>query len=189
MRDPTSPLTSDDRAGCRHLARERRIIIVTVFAAMMMVGEIAGGIAYGSMALLADGLHMVSHSAALGISVFAYAYARRFASDERFVFGTGKANALGGFCGAIILGGIAALMTVESVRRCFDPVAVAFDHAILVATLGLVVNTVSARVLDIDIEGDADHNLRSAYLHVLAAAVTSLLAILGLVAGKFLGLV
>ena len=171
---------------------ERRTLIVIALTGVTMVGEILAGLAFGSMALLADGLHMASHTVALGITAYAYAYARRHALDERFCFGTGKVNALGGFSGAVLLAVFAVYMAYESVARFLQPVVIDFDWAILVAVLGLAVNVVSAFVLGS--RGHAgghdrhhhDHNLRSAYLHVLADAVTSLAAIVALLAGKFL---
>ncbi|MBE0530119.1 MAG: CDF family Co(II)/Ni(II) efflux transporter DmeF [Rhodospirillales bacterium] len=188
---------------------ERRSKVVIALTAVMMVAEIAAGIAFGSMALLADGLHMASHALAIGITVVAYVYARRHAFDSRFSFGTGKVNALAGFGSAVLLVCFAALMAWESSIRLVNPVAIAFDQAILVAIAGLIVNAASAVVLghghdhgeahddddhhDHDHEhthGHArhdDHNLRAAYLHVIADALTSVLAIFALVAGKFLG--
>jgi cation diffusion facilitator family transporter len=189
---------------------ERRSKVVIALTAVMMVAEIAAGIAFGSMALLADGLHMASHAVAIGITVVAYIYARRHAFDARFSFGTGKVNALAGFGSAVLLVCFAALMAWESSIRLVNPVVIAFDQAILVAIVGLVVNAVSAVVLghghdhgeahDDDDHHDHehehahghahhdDHNLRAAYLHVIADALTSVLAIFALVAGKFLGL-
>lgn len=145
------------------------------------------------MALLADGLHMASHAAALTVSLFAYVYARRFAHDDRYSFGTGKVNALGGFAGAILLGMFALLMVWESVHRIIEPTEIAFDQAILVAVIGLVVNGACALVLGHSHDhgqGESchhDHNLHSAYLHVLADALTSVLAIFALLAGKYYG--
>jgi len=189
---------------------ERRTRIVIALTAVTMLVEIGAGLKFGSMALLADGLHMGSHAAALGISAFAYAWVRRHATDPRFSFGAGKMNALAGFAGAVLLAGFALLMAWESVERLLSPVPVAFSQAIAVAVLGLAVNAVSALVLthgeeshdghghDHDPQcatapGRAsrshghDHNLRSAYLHVLADAVTSLLAIGALLGGALLG--
>jgi cation diffusion facilitator family transporter len=169
---------------------ERRTRWVLLLTASTMVVEIVAGLVYGSMALLADGLHMGSHAAALGLSVLAYVFARRRARDLRFSFGTGKLNALAGFAGAILLAGFALVMVVESVERFVHPVPIAFDHALVVAVLGLAVNGISVLLLDVkDHEhGHAhDHNLRSAYLHVLADALTSLLAIAALLSGKYLG--
>ncbi len=184
---------------------ENRTLIVIAVTAAMMVVEIATGILFGSMALLADGLHMASHAAALSINAFAYIYARRHAHDERFSFGTGKVNALGGFSGAVLLAVFALMMAVESVVRLFNPVAIAFNQAIVVAVIGLVVNGLSMLILNHrDDPHHAhdhahadhghhhhhhDHNLRSAYLHVLADALTSFLAIFALLAAKYFGLV
>ena len=128
-------------------AGESRTLWVILLTAVMMVVEIAAGIIYGSMALLADGLHMASHTAALGISFFAYIYARRNAADPRFSFGTGKVNALGGFTGALLLALFALGMVWESCDRLISPVTIAYDQAILVAILGLVVNGVSVFIL------------------------------------------
>jgi cation diffusion facilitator family transporter len=164
------------------------------------------------MALLADGLHMASHAVALGINAYAYAYARRHAHDASYSFGTGKVNTLGGFTGAVLLAAFALLMVSESVQRLVSPIPIAFDQAIFVAVLGLVVNGASMLILrhrheahhdeseaahDHDADGHEhrhapatghDHNLASAYLHVLADALTSLLAIVALLAAKYFGL-
>jgi cation diffusion facilitator family transporter len=173
-------------------ARTRWVVVVT---AAMMVVEVAAGIAFGSMALLADGLHMASHTAALGLSALAYAYARRHAHDPNFSFGTGKVNPLAGFASAIVLVLFAVLMGGESIGRFLHPVRIAFDEAIAVAVLGLIVNAVSVFILrDRRVHGHEngghrhDHNLLAAYLHVLADALTSVLAIAALLAAKFLGL-
>lgn len=174
---------------------ERRTIIVIVITATMMTVEIGAGVSYGSMALLADGLHMASHATALAVAALAYVYARRHAHDERFSFGTGKVNALGGFTGAILLAVFAAMMVWESANRFFDPVHIDFNQAIFVAVLGLIVNGVSAVILGVHENNPShehhhaheDHNLRSAYLHVVADALTSVLAIGALLAGKFYG--
>lgn len=197
---------------------ERKTQLVIAITATMMIVEIAAGVLFGSMALLADGLHMASHAVALGINAYAYAYARRHARDASYSFGTGKVNTLGGFTGAVLLAVFALLMASESVQRLVVPVPIAFDQAILVAVLGLVVNGVSMLILgqhhhhdhdhdhDHDEADDAhdhhdhadahghdshaehDHNLVSAYLHVLADALTSLLAIVALLAAKYFGL-
>ncbi len=167
---------------------ERRTLWVIVITAITMVVEIVAGIVYGSMALLADGLHMASHTSALGITAFAYIYARRHALDRRFSFGTGKVNALAGFSGAILLAGFALVMAVESGRRLWAPVPIALDEAILVSILGLLVNGASVAILGAG--GDHQHgdqSLRSAYLHVLADALTSLLAIFALLGAKYFG--
>jgi cation diffusion facilitator family transporter len=193
---------------------EPRTLLVVLLTAATMVLEIAAGIAFGSMALLADGLHMASHATALAISMFAYVYARRRAHDERFSFGAGKVNSLSGFTGAVLLAVFALIMVWESVKRLFVPIEIAFDQALVVAFAGLVVNGISVVILghpgthdhddDAHEHADAesrrdsqrsrdhhhahDHNLRSAYLHVLADAMTSVLAILALLAGKLYGL-
>ena len=180
---------------------ERRTVMVIALTATMMIVEIAAGVAFGSMVLLADGLHMASHAVALCVNVLAYVYARRHAGDPRYSFGTGKVNALGGFSGAVLLAIFCLLMAMESFQRLLHPVAIVFDQAILVAAIGLVVNGLSAVILGVphshDDETGAhdhhhdhhhDHNLRSAYLHVVADALTSVFAIAALFAGKYLGL-
>jgi cation diffusion facilitator family transporter len=177
------------------------VVILTV---VMMVGEIAAGYVTGSMALLADGFHMATHAGALGIAAAAYAYARRNASSTRFSFGTGKVGDLGGFASALILGLVSLGIAVESVIRLLQPTEVAFGTATLIAIVGLAVNIASALLLghghshghdhehghDHDDHHHAHHgdnNLRSAYVHVLADALTSVLAIAALVAGRYLG--
>jgi cation diffusion facilitator family transporter len=192
--------------------------LVVLLTAATMLLEIGAGIAYGSMALLADGLHMASHAVALAISMFAYIYSRRHAYDQRFSFGTGKVNSLAGFTGAVLLAVFALIMVSESVKRLFLPIDIAFDQALIVACIGLVVNGLSVLILGhagADDHGEPhgsdsqehthtaphadeqhvhaphhhhDHNLRSAYLHVLADALTSVLAIFALLAGKLGGL-
>ncbi len=172
----------------------RRVILLT---GVMMVVEITAGFMYGSMALLADGWHMGTHAIALGITAFAYSYARRHANNPRYSFGTGKVGVLGGFASAVVLAVVAFLMAVESVKRVFAPIPIQFNEAITVATLGLVVNLVSALILQgrpahehtHDRVGNLhrDHNLYAAYLHVIADALTSLLAIIALSAGKVFG--
>jgi cation diffusion facilitator family transporter len=173
---------------------ESRTMLVIALTAGMMAVEVAAGLAFGSMALLADGLHMASHAAALTITAFAFVYARRHASDERFSFGAGKVNALAGYMGAVLLAFFALLMGWESLGRILAPVGIAFNQAIGVAVVGLVVNGVSVALLG-QHHGECeeehhhhDHNLRAAYLHVLADALTSFLAIFALLAGKYLGL-
>ena len=173
---------------------ERRTIIVIGITGTMMVIEVAAGIAFGSMALLADGLHMASHAAALSINVFAYVYARRHARDTRYSFGTGKVNALGGFSGAVLLAIFALIMTWESINRMVHPVTIQFNQAIVVAIVGLVVNGASVFILGHqhehhdDADTHHDHNLRAAYFHVMADALTSLLAIFALLSAKYFGL-
>jgi len=188
---------------------ERNTFYVLLLTVVTMVAEIVAGVWYGSMALLADGWHMGTHVAAFLITLFAYRYARRHADNPAYSFGTGKVNVLGGFASAVALSVVALVMLVESVVRVFEPHAIQFDQAILVALLGLAVNLVSALLLkdhhhhdhghhghahhDHDHHDDHshsghDHNLRAAYLHVLADAMTSVLAIAALLGGKYLGL-
>ena len=176
---------------------EKRVLIVVALTAVTMVIEILAGLAYGSMALLADGLHMATHAAALSISAIAYAFARKFAKDPRFSFGTGKVNALGGFTSALLLAFFALPMAYESFDRLLDPSPIQFNQAIIVAVLGLVVNGVSVFILDVKHEHSHggghthhhhdDQNLKGAYFHVLADALTSVLAIGALLVGKFYG--
>lgn len=181
---------------------ERNTRWAVLLTVVMMVAEIIGGWSYNSMALLADGWHMSSHALALGLSVLAYAAARRFAHDTRFAFGTWKIEVLGGFSSAIFLVGIAVLMLYQSVERLIAPTPIHYDQAIAIAGVGLLVNLACAWLLK---DGHAHHhehdhhhdqhghehhhdlNLRSAYLHVVADAATSVLAILALIGGKFWG--
>lgn len=192
---------------------EKRTLIVLWLTLVTMVAEIWAGITFGSVALLADGLHMGSHATALGINAFAYYYARKYARDPRFSFGTGKVNALGGYTGAILLGGFALAMAWEGLDKLINPVEIQFNWAIGVAVVGLIVNGVSIWILGIENhdcggghshshshahDHDHDHahdhkhedfNLRSAYLHVVTDALTSVLAIAALLCGKYFGLV
>ena len=176
----------------------RRVIVLTL---AMMVIEISAGMMFGSMALLADGWHMGTHAIALGITAFAYAFARKHADNPDYSFGTGKVGVLGGFTSAVVLAIIALIMGAESVQRLFEPRPIRFNEAIGVAIVGLVVNLVSAYLLmdrhhhhhgsshpDADKSHQHhDHNLRAAYLHVIADALTSVLAIVALFTGKLLG--
>ena len=165
----------------------RRVVVI---AFCMMVVEIGAGWLYGSMALLADGWHMGTHVAALGIALYAYRYARMHQYDRRYSFGTGKVKVLGGFTGAIVLIFVAGFMAWESVNRLFVPEIIQFDEAIGVAVLGLVVNVVSASMLKDHHHHDGhqhDPNMRAAYLHVLTDALTSVLAIVALALGKVVG--
>jgi Co/Zn/Cd efflux system component len=131
----------------RRQAGELRTRLVLGITLVTMVVEIAAGIRFGSVALLADGLHMGSHATALGVSTVAYVYARRHAGDPRFTFGTGKVNALGGYTGALLLLAFAAAMAWEGAARLLDPQPIQFDWAILVAIVGLVVNALSVVIL------------------------------------------
>jgi cation diffusion facilitator family transporter len=190
--------------GEHHSRNERRSWAVVALCGTMMAAEIAGGILWGSMALVADGLHMSTHAGALVIAAFAYAYARRHARDARFAFGTGKLGDLAAFASAIVLAMIALLIGYESVERLVHPVQIAFGEAIPLAALGLGVNLISAWLLHDDEhdgssahahahhDGDhhhhhADHNLRAAYVHVVADAAVSVLALVGLVTARALG--
>ena len=184
--------------GRRHDAHERRTWAVVALATAMMIAEIVGGWLFGSMALLADGLHMTTHVAALSIAAVAYAVARAHVRNDRFSFGTGKLGELAGFASAIILAMVALLIGYESVTRLIHPLPIAFGEAIPIAVLGLGVNLVSAWLLhdhghdepehdEQDHAHHTDHNFRAAYLHVLADAVTSLLAIGALAAGYQFG--
>lgn len=192
--------------GRDHDRNARRTMWVVGLTAVMMVGEIIAGTVFGSMALLADGFHMATHAGALTVAFLAYGYAKRHARNPRYSFGTGKVGDLAGFASALVLGVIALAIVVESAQRFLSPINVAFDQAIMVAVLGLGVNIVSAMFLagdghshghhhdhahahhDHDHHGHGhDNNLRAAYVHVLADALTSVLAIVALVAGKFAG--
>ena len=188
--------------GKRHDENARRTLWVVALTAAMMVGEIAAGLAFNSMALLADGFHMATHAGALGIAAIAYAYAKRHAHGRRYTFGTGKVGDLAGFASALVLGIVALGIAFESAMRLVDPRPVAFTEATIIAVIGLGVNIVSALLLghghdhghahhDADDHHDHmhghDNNLRSAYLHVVADALTSVLAIAALLGGRYLG--
>lgn len=171
---------------------EKNTTTVMWLTAVTMVVEIVAGSFFGSMALLADGWHMATHVAAFGIAVFAYRYARRHVNNPKYTFGTGKVTVLGGYTSAIALAVTALTIAVESVTRFFQPEAIQFNEAISVAVLGLIVNLVSAWLLQ-DHHHDHDHhhhhndsNLRAAYIHVVTDALTSILAIIALFAGKYL---
>jgi len=181
-----------------HAAERSTRLVMWITAAAMLL-EIGAGWWFNSMALLADGWHMSSHAVAIGLSAFAYAAARRYAGDRRFAFGTWKIEVLGGFASALFLLGVAVLMVVASLERLWTPAPIHYKEAIVVAALGLLVNLVCARLL-----GGAHHhhqghdhahghdhghdlNLRSAYLHVVADAATSVLAIVALAGGWLYG--
>ncbi len=184
-------------------AGERRMWVVVAITAITMVVEIVAGFLTGSMALLADGWHMSTHVAALSIAGVAYLLARRWARDERYAFGTWKIEVLGAFASALLLGVVAVLMGIESIHRLVSPSPIQFGAALVVAVIGLAVNLVSAWVLEAPArtQADAQHahahghdhhhhhdlNLRSAYVHVLADAFTSVLAIVALGAGLWAG--
>lgn len=177
---------------------ERNTKWAVFLTALMMIGEIFGGWFYNSMALLADGWHMSSHVLALGLSVFAYRAARKLTHDKRFAFGTWKIEIIGGYTSAIFLIGVAGLMLYQSTQRLISPISIHYDQAIAIAAAGFVVNLLCAWLLHDD-EHHHDHlghehshnhhdlNLRSAYLHVIADAATSVLAVIALFGGKFWG--
>ncbi|WP_077146430.1 CDF family Co(II)/Ni(II) efflux transporter DmeF [Sphingopyxis sp. KK2] len=202
--------------GAGHDENGRRTLWVVAITAVMMVAEIVAGLAFNSMALLADGFHMATHAGALGIAAIAYAYARKHARNPRYSFGTGKVGDLAGFASALILGFVALGIAFESAQRLLDPRPVDFMDATVVAVIGLVVNIVCAVLLggghshgpghghhhghdhrhDHDHDHDHDHakpahhsdnNMRSAYVHVLADALTSVMAIAALLGGRYLG--
>src|SRR5579872_374293 len=209
--------------GAAHERNERKTWAVIALCGTMMAAEIGGGALFGSMALVADGLHMSTHAGALLIAALAYTYARRHARDERFSFGTGKLGELAAFASAIVLAMIALLIGYESITRLIHPVHIAFIQAIPIAVVGLGVNLASAWLLRDDHDhlpghthGGHDHdhhddhphehdhdphdhdhdhgrahhrdlNLRAAYVHVMADAAVSVLAIVGLSAGLLLG--
>ncbi len=207
-----------DFLGERHQRNARRTWWVVGLTAAMMVGEIVAGWWTGSMALLADGMHMATHAGALSLTGLAYWFARRHRDDPRFSFGTGKVGDLAGFASALVLGLVALGIAVESLLRLARPVPIAFDEALWVASLGLAVNLASAWLLSgehhhhdhdhghrhdadehhhdhdhahehthADAHAHTDHNLRSAYLHVLADALTSVLAIVALLLARGMG--
>lgn len=185
--------------GDAHARNERRTWLVIALTATMMVVEITAGYTYGSMALVADGWHMSTHAAAMLIAALAYLYARRHASNPRFTFGTGKLGDLGGFASAVVLALVALFIGWESLLRFRSPVPIDFQMAIGVAMVGLVVNLLSAWLLRGDHHHGHDHdhhdhhghggdnNLRAVYLHVLADALTSVLAIAALLGGSLYG--
>ena len=194
--------------GEGHDRNARRTLIVVVITAVMMVGEIAAGLAFNSMALLADGFHMATHAGALAVAAAAYAHAKKHARTGRYTFGAGKVGDLAGFASALVLGVVALGIAYESVLRLLHPAHVAFGEATVVAVLGLIVNLVSAALLaggghhhhhghshghghphghDGHDHHGHDNNLRAAFTHVLADALTSVLAIAALLAGRYLG--
>jgi len=206
--DDLSPWTHPHVFDEANFAAERGTRLVMLITAAMMVVEIFAGWWYNSMALLADGWHMSSHALAIGLAALAYMTARRYAQDPRFAFGTWKIEVLAGFASAIFLLGIAAWMIAGSVERLYSPQAIHYTEAIFVAVIGLVVNIVCAVILGAAHDhghghdhhdhghthdhahhdhGDHDLNLKAAYLHVVADAATSVLAILALAGGMTFG--
>ncbi|MDJ0673842.1 MAG: CDF family Co(II)/Ni(II) efflux transporter DmeF [Calothrix sp. MO_167.B42] len=182
---------------------EKKTQIVMILTAITMVVEIITGFMFGSIALLADGWHMTTHVAAFSITLFAYQYARKNVNNPKYTFGTGKVSILGGFASAVALAVIALVMALESGMRLFEPRLIQFNQAIGVAVIGLIVNLISAWLLQEHHDhhnhthehnhphehNHQDHNLQAAYVHVLADALTSILAIIALCSGKFFGLI
>lgn len=184
---------------------EKRTFYVLLLTLVTMFVEIIAGTLFGSMALLADGWHMGTHAAAFCITLFTYRYAKRHADNDRFSYGTGKVSVLGGYSSAIALGIVALIMLTESAQRLFNPQEIQFNEAIVVAVIGLIVNFVSMLLLHNDHHDHGhghghghghqhnhhqphqDHNLRAAYMHVLADTLTSVLAIVALIVGKYVG--
>ncbi len=191
----------DHQFGAQNPLAKKRADVVTVLTAVMMVAEIACGQIFHSMALFADGWHMGTHVVALGITAFAYFYSERHHGDKRFSFGTGKVGFLGGYTSAVLLCVVAGYMMFECCTRLIHPVKIFFDEALIVAGIGLTFNLFSAWMLGGEHSHDHAHghdhahehaathdlNLRAAYIHVLADALTSLLAIMALTLGKFFG--
>jgi cation diffusion facilitator family transporter len=188
--------------GSQHDRHERRTWMVVGLTAITMVVEIAAGSWFNSMALLADGWHMATHAGAMGLSALAYRFARRHARNPRFTFGTGKVGDLAAYSSGIVLAVAAVMIAWESLTRLVNPLPIAFSQAILVAVIGLLVNFVSAAMLwsrhhdhghghspGHDHAHHADHNIRAAFMHVVADALTSVLAIVALVVGLLLGAV
>lgn len=190
--------------GANEARNERKVWLVIALTTTMMIVEITAGHLFGSMALIADGWHMSTHAVAMLIAVLAYRYARKNADNRQFTFGTGKVGDLAGFASAVVLALIAVLIGWESFQRLLEPVPISFNQAIMVAVIGLVVNVLSAWLLRDDHhhhhhghshehhhndhqDHGRDNNLRAAYLHVLADALTSVLAIIALLLGRGYG--
>ncbi len=196
--DPSEHAHHHDVASL-HDHAERRTRWVVGLTVVMMVAELAAGAISGSMALLADGAHMATHAGALALALVAYWYTRTRARSDAYSFGTGKVNALAGYTSGVVLGVVALWMMVESVMRLVEHPAVDFGDALPVAVIGLVVNVVSMALLGGGKHehhhedghghghGADDHNMRAAYLHIVADALTSVLAIAALVAGQYAG--
>jgi cation diffusion facilitator family transporter len=199
---PTNCSQAEFYQGHMFHENERRMRWVVVLTFVMMIGEVFSGLWFGSMALLADGFHMATHVGALGISVFAYSYARHHMHDPRYSFGTGKVGDLAGFTSALILVAIAFYVLFESVHRLLVPITIVYGEASVVAVLGLAVNAVSALILrgsnhdhhahshdhaEHDHAHHHDSNFQSAYLHIVADGVTSFLAIFALLGGWAFG--
>jgi len=171
---------------------ERRTALVILLTALMMTGEIAAGIAFGSMALLADGIHMGTHAFALGLALVALVVVRRNHDNADFSFGSSRVGVLAGYTSALFLLAAALVMAKEAVSRLWSPVPIDFGDALLVAGLGLAINALCLWIMGLrhhhhherDGKGHADHNLRAAFLHIAADALTSVAAIIALLVGK-----
>lgn len=204
MHTDLSPWLHDHKFHEGNPAGERGTRLVMWITAAMMVVEVIAGWWFNSMALLADGWHMSSHALAIGLSAVAYGMTRRHAGDTRYAFGPWKIEVLAGFASAIVLLGVVALMLYSSVERLFAPQPIQYQQAIVIAVIGLLVNIVCARILGTAHHAHADKdghlhnhghhaphtddlNLRSAYVHVVADAATSILAIAALAGGMLLG--
>ena len=166
------------------LSNEKKTLLVVLLTAVTMVVEIVFGYWTHSMALLADGYHMSSHVLALGLSWIAYYFARRYSNTGAYHFSKDKLLALSGFTSALVLQAVAVFMGVQSIGRMLHPLEIRFSEAIIVAVIGLFVNALSAVILHHD-KHVGDHNIRSAYLHVLADGLTSITAIIALLAGMY----
>jgi cation diffusion facilitator family transporter len=189
---PAAPLDGFRRdrlyLGADHARNERRTRIATVICAVSLVVQVGGGLLYNSMALTAAGLHMAAHVAVLLTATLAYTFARRYAADPRFSFGTGKLGYLAGFANAVALAGTALLIGIESAERLIHPEAVEYGSAIWIAVFGLAVNLLTAVLIRPGHHGhEHDVNIGAAYLHIAADVVVSVLALGGLYAGRRLG--
>jgi cation diffusion facilitator family transporter len=178
--------------GADHARNERRTWIVTGVCAVALAAQVAGGLAFHSMALTANGLHMAAHVAAMGTAAGAYGFARRYAGDPRFAFGTGKVGYLAGFANAVVLGVVAVLIAIESATRLIRPEAVDYDSALVLGAAGLAVTLVCMALLKPGERAgghdpDGDLNIAAAHLHLTADAAVGVLAIAGLAAGRSLG--
>ena len=167
---------------------ERKTLIVVVITLITMLAEIIAGWIFGSMALFSDGLHMGTHASALSISLISYILARKLSKDTRYTFGTWKIEILGAYTSALILGLMGLFVLIISIQRFFNPVNINYNYAILVAIIVLIVNVISALILQHNGSQEKDLNLKSAYIHVIVDALTSILAIIALLGAKYLNL-
>jgi len=167
---------------------ERKTLIVVVITLITMLAEIIAGWIFGSMALFSDGLHMGTHASALSISLISYILARKLSKDTRYTFGTWKIEILGAYTSALILGLMGLFVLIISIQRFFNPVNINYNYAILIAIIGLIVNVISALILQHNGSQEKDLNLKSAYIHVIVDALTSILAIIALLGAKYLNL-